>query len=190
MGDFERIEYEELRQMEPREFKTKTEESFIEYFQKGRKMNKEPSMVRVGEGSHLRSESKQYKNIATSGSLGPSAPRRQLHQSRSWDNDREDKLSKVKSLSRHQSNSLGDLSRNSSERVFIAKVLDETPTVKLRNKKKQDINRHRTQTECSRYLVTAHASINAREYRFPNCRVKDQRRERPMSLDITNSCLS
>ena len=42
---------------------------------------------------------------------------------RSWDNDREDKLSKVKSLSRLQSNSLGDLSRNSSERVFIAKVL-------------------------------------------------------------------
>ena len=26
----------------------------------------------------------------------------------------------------------------------------------------------------------------SREYRFPNCRVKDQRRERPMSLDITN----
>ena len=39
--DFERIEYEELRHEEPREYKTKTEESFIEYFQKGQKMNKE-----------------------------------------------------------------------------------------------------------------------------------------------------
>jgi len=188
--DFERIEYEELRQMEPREFKTKTEESFIEYFQKGRKMNKEPSMVRVGEGSHLRSESKQYKNIATSGSLGPSAPRRQLHQSRSWDNDREDKLSKVKSLSRHQSNSLGDLSRNSSERVFIAKVIDETPTVKLRNKKKQDINRHIEHRQSAHVTSSRHTPPSTREYRFPNCRVKDQRRERPMSLDITHSCLS
>lgn len=36
-------------------------------------------MVRVGEGSHLRSESKQYRNIATS---SVPDPRRQLHQSR------------------------------------------------------------------------------------------------------------
>jgi len=188
--DFERIEFEELRQMEPREYKTKTEESFIEYFQKGQKMNKEPSMVRVGEGSHLRSESKQYKNMATSGSLGPSAPRRQLHQSRSWDNDREDKLSKVKSLSRHQSNSLGDLSRNSAERVFIAKVIDETPTVKLRNKKKRDINRHIEHRQSAHVTSSRNTPPSTREYRFPNCRVKDQRRERPMSLDITNSCYS
>jgi len=185
--DFERIEYEELRQMEPREYKTKTEESFIEYFQKGQKMNKEPSMVRVGEGSHLRSESKQYKNMATSGSLGSSAPRRQLHQSRSWDNDREDKLSK---LSRHQSNSLGDLSRNSAERVFIAKVIDETPTVKLRNKKKRDINRHIEHRQSAHVTSSRSTPPSTREYRFPNCRVKDQRRERPMSLDITNSCYS
>merc|ERR1712066_181426 len=188
--DFERIEFEELRQMEPREYKTKTEESFIEYFQKGQKMNKEPSMVRVGEGSHLRSESKQYKNMATSGSLGPSSPRRHLHQSRSWDNDREDKLSKVKSLSRHQSNSLGDLSRNSAERVFIAKVIDETPTVKLRNKKKRDINRHIEHRQSAHVTSSRSTPPSTREYRFPNCRVKDQRRERPMSLDITNSCYS
>merc|ERR1712025_1484129 len=192
--DFERIEYEELRQMEPREYKTKTEESFIEYFQKGQKMNKEPSMVRVGEGSHLRSESKQYKNMATSGSFGPSAPRRQLHQSRSWDNDREDKLSKVKSLSRHQSNSLGDLSRNSAERVFIAKVIDETPTVKLRNKKKQDISKYMEHRQSANFSSSGSAmksssrcsTPTSREYRFPNCRVKDHKRERPMSLDITN----
>ena len=35
------IEYEELRQVEPREYKTKTEESFIEYFQKGQNKKKE-----------------------------------------------------------------------------------------------------------------------------------------------------
>ena len=34
-SDFEKIEFEELELMEPREYKTKTEESFIEYFQKG-----------------------------------------------------------------------------------------------------------------------------------------------------------
>lgn len=194
--DFERIEYEELRHEEPREYKTKTEESFIEYFQKGQKMNKEPSMVRVGEGSHLRSESKQYKNIATSRAPDP---RRQLQQTRSWDNDREDKLSKVKSLSRLQSNSLGDLSRNSSERVFIAKVIDETPTVKLRNKKKQDVNRHIEHRQSAHVTSSSHTgprpssrntTPSSREYRFPNCRVRDQRRERPMSLDITNNFYS
>jgi len=171
--DFEMIEYEELRQVEPREYKTKTEESFIEYFQKGQNKKKEASMVRP----HLGTQSKQYnKNI--------SGPRRQLQQSRSWDNDKEDKLSGVRALSRHQSNSLGDLSRNSSERVFIAKVIDETPTVKLRNKKKQDMDRH---TGSHRRSAHATSASSSREYHFPNCRVKpDQRqRERPISLDIT-----
>merc|ERR1712066_261602 len=115
---------------------------------------------------------------------------RHLHQSRSWDNDREDKLSKVKPLSRHQSNSLGDLSRNSAERVFIAKVIDETPSVKLRNKKKRDINRHIEHRQSAHVTSSRSTPPSTREYRFPNCRVKDQRRERPMSLDITNSCYS
>ena len=39
-SDFEKIEYEELELMEPREYKTKTEESFIEYFQKGQNKDK------------------------------------------------------------------------------------------------------------------------------------------------------
>ena len=34
-GDFEKIEYEELKKEHPLEYKTRTEESFIEYFQKG-----------------------------------------------------------------------------------------------------------------------------------------------------------
>lgn len=39
-SDFEKIEYEELVQEEPLEYKTKTEESFIEYFQKGQNKDK------------------------------------------------------------------------------------------------------------------------------------------------------
>ena len=34
-ADFEKIEYEELKKDQPLEYKTRTEESFIEYFQKG-----------------------------------------------------------------------------------------------------------------------------------------------------------
>ena len=34
-GDFEKIEYSELSKDQPLEYKTRTEESFIEYFQKG-----------------------------------------------------------------------------------------------------------------------------------------------------------
>ena len=34
-GDFEKIEYSELSEDQPLEYKTRTEESFIEYFQKG-----------------------------------------------------------------------------------------------------------------------------------------------------------
>ena len=34
-GDFEKIEYSELSEDQPLDYKTRTEESFIEYFQKG-----------------------------------------------------------------------------------------------------------------------------------------------------------
>ena len=34
-GDFEKIEYSELSEEQPLDYKTRTEESFIEYFQKG-----------------------------------------------------------------------------------------------------------------------------------------------------------
>ena len=34
-ADFEKIEYSELSEDQPLEYKTRTEESFIEYFQKG-----------------------------------------------------------------------------------------------------------------------------------------------------------
>ena len=34
-GDFEKIEYSELSEDQPLEYKTRTEESFIDYFQKG-----------------------------------------------------------------------------------------------------------------------------------------------------------
>jgi len=193
-SDFEKIEYEELELMEPREYKTKTEESFIEYFQKGQNKDKRlPCMGGGGGLGHYKTESKQYnKNISTSAS----SPRRQLQQSRSWDNDREDKLGRAKTstMSRQYSNSLGDLTKNGHERVFIAKVIDETPTVKLRNKKKQDINKYIEHRQSANFTSSGSAmksssrcsTPTSREYRFPNCRVKDNRRERPMSLDITN----
>merc|ERR1712227_249903 len=116
----------------------------------------------------------------------------------SWDNDREDKLgrntSSNSSMSRQYSNSLGDLTKNGHERVFIAKVIDETPTVKLRNKKKQDISKYIEHRQSANFTSSGSAmksssrcsTQTSREYRFPNCRVKDNRRERPMSLDITN----
>lgn len=197
-SDFEKIEFEELELMEPREYKTKTEESFIEYFQKGQnqKDKRFPCMGGGGGRGHYKTESKQLnKNIPTSG-LAAGAPRRLLQQSRSWDNDREDKLgrSTTSTMSRQYSNSLGDLTKNGHERVFIAKVIDETPTVKLRNKKKQDINKYMEHRQSANFSSSGSAmksssrcsTPTSREYRFPNCRVKDQRRERPMSLDITN----
>jgi len=197
-SDFEKIEYEELELMEPREYKTKTEESFIEYFQKGQnqKDKRLPCMGGGGGRGHYKTESKQFnKNNSTSGS---GSPRRQLQQSRSWDNDREDKLGRnttsSSSMSRQYSNSLGDLTKNGHERVFIAKVIDETPTVKLRNKKKQDISKYMEHRQSANFSSSGSAmksssrcsTPTSREYRFPNCRVKDHKRERPMSLDITN----
>ena len=69
--------------------------------------------------------------------------------------------------------------------------------MKLRNKKKQDINRHiehRQSAHVTSSSRTRPSSGNttpaSREYRFPNCRVRDQRRERPMSLDITSNFYS
>jgi len=192
-SDFEKIEYEELYQDEPLEYKTKTEESFIEYFKMGSDKNKQPSMEMVGEGPYYKTVSKQYnkKNNSTSSNNNPT-PRKPLKQSRSWDNDREDKIGKMTALTKQHSNSLGDLSRN-KERIFIAKVIEETPTVKLRNKKKKDINKYIEHRNSANVLFRSDSKESSRcstptsrEYHFPNCRVKNNQRERPMSLDITN----
>merc|ERR1719414_467874 len=127
---------------EPAEYKTRTEESYIEYFKLGKGDNYKPRMVLVGERPYYKTDSKQSsKNYSTS-SNKTVTPRKPLKQSRSWDNDREDKLGSInKTMSRQISNSLGDLTKNSHERVFIAKPIEETPAVKLRNKKKNDINK-------------------------------------------------
>lgn len=182
-ADFEKIEYEELKKDQPLEYKTRTEESFIEYFQKG-----EPGMVRVGEGPHYKTETKQYnKNHLTSLNKTQS-PRRQLKQSRSWDNDTNNKLQAIqkKPLSSNYSSSLNDLSRNSEERVFIAKVIEETPTVRLRNKKKQDLSKYMEHRQSANFSSSGEAvrSSASRSYLYPNCRVIKQ--QRPLSLDITD----
>ena len=56
--------------------------------------------------------------------------------------------------------------------------------MKLRNKKKQDMDRHYGSHRRSAHVTSASSS---REYHFPNCRVKPDKRqrERPISLDIT-----
>jgi len=182
-ADFEKIEYEELKKEQPLEYKTRTEESFIEYFQKG-----EPGMVRVGEGPRYKTETKQYnKNHLTSLNKTQS-PRRQLKQSRSWDNDTNNKLQAIqkKPLSSNYSSSLNDLSRNSEERVFIAKVIEETPTVRLRNKKKQDLSKYMEHRQSANFSSSGEAMRNSssRSYLYPNCRVIKQ--QRPVSLDITD----
>merc|ERR1712029_219745 len=60
--------------------------------------------------------------------------------------------------------------------------------------KKQDINKYIEHRQGANFTSSGSAmksssrcsTPTSREYRFPNCRVKDNRRERPMSLDITN----
>jgi len=190
-ADHDVVEYEHLETEEPREYKTKTEESFIEYFQRGSSGDR-MRMVKVGSGPHYKTEQNHFsKNINS---------RKPLKQSRSWDNDTQDKL-RSSSLSSHHTTSLNDLNKQGADRVFIAKVIDETPTVRLRNKKKEDINRyieHRQSANFSslgtpiRSSTPVHSSSRcstptSKEYHFRNCRVKERgaRRERPMSLDIS-----
>merc|ERR1712038_1650155 len=162
------------------------------YFQKG-----EPGMVRVGEGPHYKTETKQYnKNHLTSLNKTQS-PRRQLKQSRSWDNDTNNKLQAVqKPLSSNYSSSLNDLSRNSEERVFIAKVIEESPAVRLRNKKKHDLSKYMEHRQSAHFSSSGEAtrSSASKSYLYPNCRVLRQKRgggggggERPVSLDITDN---
>lgn len=189
-GDFEKIEYSELSEDQPLEYKTRTEESFIEYFQKG-----EPGMVMVGEGPRYKTETKQYnKNKATS-LKNSQSPRRQLKQSRSWDNDTNNKLQAGPKLplSSNYSSSLNDLSRNSEERVFIAKVIEESPAVRLRNKKKQDLSKYLDHRQSANFSSSGEAvrSSASRSYLYPNCRVvreaRGERGERPVSLDLTDN---
>merc|ERR1712038_1124793 len=181
-GDFEKIEYSELSEDQPLEYKTRTEESFIEYFQKG-----EPGMVMVGEGPRYKTETKQYNKNKATALKNSQSPRRQLKQSRSWDNDVNNKLQAgSKPLSSNYSSSLNDLSRNSEERVFIAKVIEETPTVRLRNKKKQDLSKYMEHRQSANFSSSGEAMRNSssRSYLYPNCRVIKQ--QRPVSLDITD----
>merc|ERR1712012_480545 len=177
-ADHDVVEYEHLETEEPREYKTKTEESFIEYFQRGSSGDR-MRMVKVGSGPHYRTEQNHFsKNINS---------RKPLKQSRSWDNDTQDNL-RSSSLSSHHTTSLNDLNKQGADRVLIAKVIDETPTVTLRNKKKEDINRyieHRQSANFSslgapiRSSTPVHNSSRcstptSKEYHFRNCRVKER----------------
>jgi len=175
-SDFEKIEYEELQMEEPAEYKTRTEESFIEYFKMGKGDNTMPSMVLVGERPYYKTDSKQYSKNNSTSSNKTLTPRKPLKQSRSWDNDRENKLGSINNtLSRQFSNSLGDLSKNSHERVFIAKPIEETPAVKLRNKKKNDINKLIEHRRSANY----YSSRTENDHSFSRCSTPTSSREYP-----------
>merc|ERR1739844_211942 len=84
-------------------------------------------------------------------------------------------------------------SRNSEERVFIAKVIEESPAVRLRNKKKQDLSKYLEHRQSANFSSSGEAmrSSASRSYLYPNCRVLRQKRggggERPISLDMTDN---
>merc|ERR1719479_189440 len=149
-------------------------------------------MVMVGEGPRYKTDKQYNKNQATS-LKNSQSPRRQLKQSRSWDNDTNNKLQAgPKPLASNYSSSLNDLSRNSEERVYIAKVIEETPAVRLRNKKKQDLSKYMEHRQSANFSSSGEAmrSSASKSYLYPNCRVLRQKRgggERPISLDITDN---
>merc|ERR1712012_1497751 len=143
----------------------------------------------VVEYEHLETEEpREYKYKTEQNHFSKNInSRKPLKQSRSWDNDTQDKL-RSSSLSSHHTTSLNDLNKQGADRVFIAKVIDETPTVRLRNKKKEDINRyieHRQSANFSslgtpiRSSTPVHNSSRcstptSKEYHFRNCRVKER----------------
>merc|ERR1739844_619960 len=84
-------------------------------------------------------------------------------------------------------------SRNSEERVFIAKVIEESPAVRLRNKKKQNLSKYMEHRQSAHFSSSGEATRGSasKSYLYPNCRVLRQKRggggERPVSLDITDN---
>ena len=68
-------------------------------------------------------------------------------------------------------------------------VIDETPAVRLRNKKKEDISKYLEHRQSANFSSSGEAlrnnnSRSSRSYLYPNCRVIKQ--QRPVSLDITD----
>ena len=68
-------------------------------------------------------------------------------------------------------------------------VIEETPTVRLRNKKKEDISKYLEHRQSANFSSSGEAMRNnnissSRSYLYPNCRVIKQ--QRPVSLDITD----
>merc|ERR1712038_1392375 len=65
-----------------------------------------------------------------------------------------------------------------------------TPAVRLRNKKKQDLSKYLEHRQSANFSSSGEAmrSSASRSYLYPNCRVlRQQRGERPVSLDITDN---
>ena len=69
-------------------------------------------------------------------------------------------------------------------------VIEESPAVRLRNKKKQDLSKYMEHRQSAQFSSSGEATRGSasKSYLYPNCRVLRQKRgERPVSLDITDN---
>jgi len=181
--------------LEPEEYKTRTEESYTEYFVNG-KGSEQSKMIKVAEGPRYKSETSVGKK-----ETGQFPVHKQLTQVRSWDNDR-GKSRKENSRQQVFSSSLDDLTdfrrqeknavhknekRDVEEKVYLAKVIDETtPVVKMREKK-NNISYHASNGDETLAPVRP---PRAKEYTFRNCRLPNRQWDhlkptRPHSLDLS-----
>jgi len=201
-------------QLEPEEYKTRTEESFTEYFVHG-KGNEKDKLVKIGKGPHYKSESKEGNRleggshwIKNKNNHLKQSSHKQLTQVRSLDNgagntDRysfgsSGLSSSTNDLSRFRTAEENIITKASSvsdirpqgvqEKVYIAKVIQ--PEVKMR-KKKTNLNyyTHHQDNSSSEQPIRP---PRTKEYKFPNCRISESQKQRfkparPQSLDLSES---
>jgi len=192
-------------QLEPEEYKTKTEESFTEYFVNGQGKDK-ANMVKIGEGPHYKSESKEGNRldggshwIKNKNNHLKQSSHKQLTQVRSLDNgtkqtDRYGFGSSGLSCSTNdltrfrasegntvitKASSVSDIRpHGAQEKVYIAKVIqqEETPSVKMR-KKKTNLNyyTHDEQLSSSGQPIRP---PRTKEYTFRNCGISESQKQR------------
>jgi len=201
-------------QLEPEEYKTKTEESFTEYFVHG-KGNEKAKLVKIGAGPRYKSQSKEGNRleggsnwIKNKNNHLKQSSHKQLTQVRSLDNGASNTnshgfgssglSSSTNDLSRlrrseenriTKASSLSDIHpQHSEEKVYIAKVIQ--PEVKMR-KKKTNLNYY-TQEDNNSSSEHPIRPPRTKEYKFPNCRISESQKQRfkpsrPHSVDLSDS---
>jgi len=201
-------------QQEPEEYKTRTEESFTEYFVHG-KGDKKANLVKIGNGPHYKSQSKEGSRpeggthwIKNKNNHLKQSSHKQLTQVRSLDTgvgntDRyglgsSGLSSSTNDLSKFRAREENIMTKASSvcdirphvaeEKVYIAKVIQ--PEVKMR-KKKTHLNYYTHEDENSSSEQPTRPP-RTKEYKFPNCRISESQKQRfrparPQSLDLSDS---